>query len=135
MSVARRPGGSLEKSWIQTCGVGWTSRQIAVGYTFSVLLALGVVAAAYLQGLGWSWVQGTAAGLLAWDLFGGMIGYNHPAMKRRSSEESGPLPAWHHNLQHIHPLILMFFADPLWLGGMTVYWFGTFLLYVTFLEV
>jgi hypothetical protein len=135
MRMARRLWASLENSWIQTCGVGWTSRQIAVGYAFSVLLALGVVGAAYLQGLGWSWVQATVAGLVAWDLFGGAIGYSHLAMKRRSSREAGSLPVWHHNLQHIHPLILIFFADSLWLGAVAGYWFATFLLYVIFLEV
>ena len=68
----------LHDSWIQACGVGWTHGQIHIAYVFSILLAMGVLLAAYTGGLEWSWVQMTVAGLLAWDLFGGVIGYNHP---------------------------------------------------------
>lgn len=125
----------LYDSWIQTCGVGWTPSQVFVGYLFSVLLALGVLLAAYVNGWGWSWVQIAAAALLAWDLFGGMIGYNHPAMKRRRLQEASDVPVWHNNLQHIHPLILIFFNNPAWLLGVTFYWFATFFLYVEFLEI
>jgi MFS family permease len=125
----------LYDSWIQTCGVGWTPGQIIIGYVFSVLLALGVLLAAYAGGLGWSWVQIAAAALLAWDLFGGTIGYNHPAMKRRRLQETSDVPVWHHNLQHIHPLVLIFFNNPAWLLGVTLYWFATFFLYVEFLEI
>ncbi len=125
----------LYDSWIQTCGVGWTPGQIFVGYVFSVLLVFGVLLAAYIGGLDWSWVQIAATVLLAWDLFGGMLGYNHPAMKHRRLQETSDVPVWHHNLQHIHPLILIFFDNPAWLLGVTLYWFATFFLYVEFLEI
>jgi len=124
----------LYNSWLQTCGVGWTAEQVFAGYVFSILLAGGVLLAAYVNRLDWSWVQIAAAGLLAWDLFGGAIGYNHPAMKRRRQEMSN-LPVWHHNLQHIHPLVLIFFNNSIWLLGVTLYWFITFFLYVEFLEI
>jgi hypothetical protein len=125
----------LYDSWIQTCGAGWTTRQVFAGYVFSILLALGVLLAAALKGLDWSWLQMVAAGLLAWDLFGGAIGYNHPAMKRRRWRETSRIAVWHHNLQHIHPLLLIFFDQSMWLLGLTLYWFITFFLYVEFLEI
>jgi len=125
----------LYDSWLQTCGVGWTAGQVFAGYVFSILLAIGVLLAAYVSRLDWSWVQMAAASLLAWDLFGGAIGYNHPAMKRRRQQETSNLPVWHHNLQHIHPLVLIFFNNPIWLLGVTLYWFVTFFLYVELLEV
>ena len=64
-----------------------------------------------------------------------MIGYNHPAIKRRRIQETSNLPVWHHNLQHIHPLFLIFFDNSAWLLGVTAYWFVTFFLYVEFLEI
>ena len=121
--------------WIQVCGVGWTPGQIFIGYVFFVLVPLGVLLAAYVGGLRWSWVQMVAAGLLAWDLSGGVLGYNHPAMKHRRLQETSNLPVWHHNLQHIHPLILIFFNNPSILLGVMLYWFVTFFLYAEFLEI
>ncbi|MCG8337555.1 MAG: hypothetical protein MJE63_23890 [Proteobacteria bacterium] len=125
----------LFNSWIQTCGIGWAKWQVFIAYTFSILFALGLLFYAKMFGLEWSWIQMAVAGLIAWDLFGGVIGYNHIAIKRRSSKETSQLPPLHHNLQHIHPLILMFFNNEYWLIGVTVYWFVTFILYVEFLEI
>lgn len=125
----------LFKIWIQTCGEGWTHRQVFVGYAFSILFPLGLLGYAGMTGIVWSWIQMLAAGLIAWDLMGGVIGYNHHAIKRRSIKETSKLPPLHHNLQHIHPLILMFFQNEYWLLGVTVYWFISFFLYVEFLEI
>ena len=122
-------------SWIQTCGVGWTHWQVFIAYVFSILFALGLLFFAKITGLEWSWIQMIVAGLIAWDLFGGVIGYNHIAIKRRSLKEGSRLPPLHHNLQHIHPLMLMFFNNEYWLLGITAYWFVTFFLYVEFLEI
>ncbi len=77
----------------------------------------------------------TAAGLMAWDLCGGVIGYNHIAIKIRSIKEHNVLPPLHHNFQHIHPLMLMFFNNDYWLLSVTLYWFLSFILYVEFLEI
>lgn len=121
--------------WIQTCGVGWRPQQVWLSYMFSVLLALGVLLAAYFNGLEWSWIQKTAAALIAWDLICGMIGYNHPAIKHRRLHETSNVPVWHHNLQHIHPLILIFFNNPTWLMGVLLYWFISLFLYTEFLEI
>lgn len=86
-----------------------------------------------------SWTQtcgfGWTPGQIAWDLFLGVIGYSHSAITRRRIQESSNLPVWHHNLQHIHPLILIFFDQPSLLLVVTAYWFMTFLLYIEFLEV
>lgn len=135
MTALRRAWTALQDSWVQTCGVGWTPRQIAVGYGFSVLFGVGVVLAAHLAGDGWTWWQAAVAGLLAWDLGGGVVGYNHPAMKRRSAAETSSLPVWHHNLQHIHPLVVVFLSSPAWLAGVASYWLVTFFVYVALLEV
>ncbi len=125
----------LISSWAQTCGVGWSPTQIAFAYATSVVLTATVLTAAYANGLDWSWAQYIVAALLAWDLLLGVIGYSHSAIKRRRDQESSDLPIWHHNLQHIHPLILIYFDQPGLLLGVAAYWFVTFLLYVEFLEV
>ena len=125
----------LLKSWTQTCGVGWSPKQIAFAYATSIALTVVVLVAAYVNGLNWSWAQYVVAALLAWDLLLGVIGYSHPAIKRRRDRESSNLPVWHHNLQHIHPLILIYFDQPVLLLGIGAYWFVTFLLYVEYLEV
>ena len=126
---------TMFQSWIQACGEGWTHRQVLIAYAFSVLFAVGLLVYASMMGLGWSWIQMCAAGLIAWDLTGGVIGYNHHAIKRKSLKETSKLSPLHHNLQHIHPLILMFFNNESWLLGVTIYWFITFFLYVEFLEI
>lgn len=125
----------LYTSWIHTCGTGWTPSQVYISYVFGVMLALTVILAASFNSWGWTWWQTIVAGLLAWDLFTGMIGYNHPAIKRRRHKETNSVPIWHHNLQHIHPLILIFFNNQILLLGLTLYWFTTLLLYVEWLEV
>ena len=95
----------LLSSWTQTCGVGWTPRQITFAHATAIALTVAVLLAAYANDLDWSWLQYVVAALLARDLLLGVIGYSHSAIKRRRSQESGNLPVWHHNLQHIHPLI------------------------------
>lgn len=122
-------------SWSQTCGVGWTPWQIIFAHATSVVLTIAVLYSAHANELNWSAVQYLVVALLAWDLLLGVIGYSHSAIKRRRSAESSNLPIWHHNLQHIHPLILIFFDHANLLFGVTAYWFVTFLLYVEFLEV
>ena len=122
-------------SWIQTAGEGWTKKQVAISYAFSVVFALAVVFYSQFAGLGWSWIQKLATGLIAWDLSGGGLGYNHKAIKLRQVKEKNNLHYFHHNLQHIHPLMLMFFTNELILFILTVYWFLTFMLYVELLEV
>ena len=124
----------LYDSWVKTCGVGWTPAQVWLGYAFSVLAAVGVVGAASYRDLHWSPAQMVVAGLLAWDLFGGAVGYNHPARQSRRHQADEPRLLWQHNLQHIHPLIVMFFADTSVLVAVAAYWFVTFLLYVELLE-
>ena len=101
----------------------------------AIALTAAVLIAAYANDLDWSSAQYVVAALLAWDLLLGVIGYSHSAIARRRSQESSNLPVWHHNLQHIHPLILIYFDQPGLLLGVTAYWFVTFLLYVEFLEV
>ena len=123
------------ESWIQTAGEGWTKKQVAVSYAFSVVFALAVVFYSQFAGLEWSWIQKLAAGLIAWDLGGGVLGYNHRAIKLRQAKEKNNLHYFHHNLQHIHPLMLIFFNNQLILFILTVYWFLTFMLYVEFLEI
>ncbi len=125
----------LLNSWAQTCGIGWSLGQILLAHGTAVALTITVLVAAYVNDLDWSWVQYTVAGLLAWDLLLGVIGYSHSAIKRRRDQESSSLPIWHHNLQHIHPLILIYFDQPALLLGITTYWFLSFLLYIEFLEV
>lgn len=125
----------LHSSWAQTCGVGWSPKQITFSYATSIALTSVVLVAAYANGLSWSWAQYVVAAFLAWDLLLGVIGYSHPAIKRRRDRESSNLPVWHHNLQHIHPLILIYFDQPSLLLAIGAYWFVTFLLYVEFLEV
>ncbi len=122
-------------SWIQTCGVGWTPRQVWIGYGFSLLLPLGVLLAAWVTGLGWTWQQMVVAGIMAWDMGGGVVGYNHHAMKRRRRQETSHTPVWHHNLFHFHPLILIFFNSPDWALGLTIPWLISLFFYVEFLEV
>lgn len=124
----------LFRSWVKTCGEGWTGREVLLGYAFSLLFPAGLLLYAHASGLHWSLLQQAAAALIAWDLSGGAIGYNHPAMKRRRLEERNSLAPFHHNLQHIHPLILIFFTVPHRLLWLTIYWLVTFFLYVEFLE-
>lgn len=123
------------ESWIQTAGEGWTKKQVAISYAFSVVFALAVVFYSQFTGLEWSLIQKLAAGLIAWDLGGGVLGYNHKAIKLRQAKEKDNLHYFHHNLQHIHPLMLIFFNNELILFILTVYWFLTFMLYVELLEV
>lgn len=122
-------------SWIQTCGAGWTPRQVLIGYGLSILLPVGVLLAANFADLGWTWQQMVVAGIIAWDLGGGVAGYSHQAMKRRRLEENSELPVWHHNLFHFHPLLLIFFNTPNWILWVTFPWFISFFFYVDFLEV
>ncbi len=123
------------ESWIQTCGTGWTHRQVLVAYLCSMFFAGGLLVYANVMRFDWSWIQMLAAGFIAWDLTGGIIGYNHQAIKRRNFHDTSILPPLHHNFQHIHPLMLMFFKNGPWLLGVTLYWFITFFLYVEFLEI
>ena len=122
-------------SWIQTTGKGWTGKQVFVGYIFSIIFALAVVFYSFFANLHWTWIQIFAIALIAWDLGGGVLGYNHKSIKIRQSKEKSKLHFFHHNLQHIHPLILIFFNNDMILLGLTVYWFLTFLFYVELLEV
>lgn len=122
-------------SWIQTTGEGWTRKQVFASYCFSVLFALAIVFYSYVENLGWSWAQILAAALIAWDLGGGVLGYNHKSIKLRRLKEKDNMFYFHHNLQHIHPLILIFFNNKFILLGLTIYWFLTFMFYVEFLEV
>lgn len=132
--MASRVAVYLYDSWIRACGAGWTRRQVFVGYASSLTFPLLLLAYAAHADLGWSTVQTVAALLIAWDLCGGAIGYAHRAIKERNLRESGRVHFLHHNLQHIHPLILMFFHDPRWLLALTAYWLATFFAYVELLE-
>jgi hypothetical protein len=123
------------ESWIQITGEGWTRKQVAVGYVFSFLFGIAVALYGRYVGPGWSGLQMIAIGLLAWDLCGGVIAYNHPAIKKRQLMEENNLHYYHHNLQHIHPLILIFFNHPLMLTIVTIYWAITFMIYVELLEI
>jgi hypothetical protein len=125
----------IYKSWIRTAGTGWTRRQVLLSLFFSLLFPLIVVAYSFYAHLHWNWIQIVAIALFAWDLSGGAVGYNHASMKARQATESGTIHYFHHNLQHIHPLILIFFAQDWLLLGLTAYWLVTFLLYVELLEV
>jgi len=125
----------LYDSWIQTTGKGWTGKQVFFGYLFSIIFALAIVSYSFYANLRWSWIQILIVALLAWDLGGGVIGYNNKSIKIRQSQEKGKLHFFHHNLQHIHPLIIIFFNNPTILLGFTIYWFFTFFLYVEFLEI
>ncbi|MBC8504775.1 MAG: hypothetical protein H8D34_07940 [Chloroflexi bacterium] len=122
-------------SWIRACGVGWTPRQVLVGYGLSILLPIGVLVAAKVAGLDWTWQQMIVAALIAWDMGGGVAGYNHQAMKRRRLGEVSHIPIWHHNLLHVHPLLSIFFNQPNWALALTLIWFISLFLYVEFLEV
>lgn len=122
------------ESWVQACGPGWTPVQVAVGYTGSIVLATAVVLLAHLGGAGWTWWQTAVVAVMSWDLFGGVIGYNNPAMVRRQVQDSVGQGVWHHNFQHVHPLVLIFFANKFALICVAAYWFVTFLLFVELLE-
>jgi hypothetical protein len=122
-------------SWIQTTGEGWTKKQVAVSYAFSVIFALAVVLYSVFADLKWSWIQMAVVGLIAWDLGGGVLGYNHKAIKQRQLKEKNNVHYYHHNLQHIHPLILVFFNNKLILPILAIYWFATFMIYVEILEI
>ena len=125
----------LYKSWIQTAGEGWTKKQVLFGYFFSVLFAAIVVGYSFFANLQWSWIQILVTAMIAWDLGGGVIGYNHKSIKIRQSKEKGRLHFFHHNLQHIHPLIIIFFYNERILLGVFIYWFITFMFYVELLEI
>lgn len=71
-------------SWIQACGEGWTRNQVFASYVFSILFAGSVILYSYVAGLGWSGIQIFAAAWMAWDLGGGLIGYSHKAIKRKT---------------------------------------------------
>ena len=123
------------ESWIQITGQGWTKKQVAVGYAFSILFGMAVAFYGSYANLEWSGLQMIIIGLLAWDLGGGVIGYNHPAIKKRQVLEKGNIHYYHHNLQHIHPLILIFFNNSVVLTILVIYWAITFLVYVELLEI
>lgn len=122
-------------SWIQTTGKGWTGKQVVTGYLFSLIFAFAIVFYSVFADLHWSSIQLLVTALIAWDLGGGVLGYNHRSIELRHSREKGKLHFFHHNLQHIHPLILIFFNNEKILVALTIYWFLTFLLYVEFLEI
>ena len=122
-------------SWIQITGEGWTKKQVAIGYAFSIFFGVAVALYSTNDGAQWSLLQRVVIGLLAWDLGGGVVGYNHPAIKKRQAMENGNIHYYHHNLQHIHPLILIFFNHPVMLTVIAIYWAITFLIYVELLEI
>ncbi|MCG8687422.1 MAG: hypothetical protein MI892_21270, partial [Desulfobacterales bacterium] len=130
-----KDNGFFFNAWIQGVGRGWTGKQVQVAYLFSVIFPAAIVAVAKMSGLGWSAVQTIVAALIAWDLCGGLIGYTHSAMKRRTAKERGTLWALHHNLQHIHPLMLVFFDNPTALLCITGYWLVSFVLYLILMEI
>lgn len=122
-------------SWIQITGEGWTKKQVAIGYIFSFLFGLAVAIYSKTVGAEWSFLQMLVIGFLAWDLCGGVVAYNHPALMKRQLLEKGNIHYYHHNLQHIHPLILVFFHNSLVLTIIATYWAITFLIYVDLLEI
>ncbi|MCP4136190.1 MAG: hypothetical protein GY754_34785 [bacterium] len=122
-------------SWVRTTGKEWTGKQVLVSYIFSVLFAGAIVLYSFIANLHWSWIQILAAALISWDLGGGVLGYNHKAIKIRQAGEKSTLHFFHHNLQHIHPLMLIFFNNGPMLLGLSIYWFVSFFLYVEFLEI
>jgi|GEM_PF-2626165 len=121
-------------TWIQTTGEGWTRRQVFAAYIYGLFFTAAVVAYPFVENLQWNWIQLTAMALVAWDLGTGVLGYNHRAIKVRQSGEEKRLHYFHHNLQHIHPLLLIFFQNEMILLALTVYWFVSFFMYVEFLE-
>ena len=123
------------ESWIQITGEGWTEKQVTFGYLFSLLFGIAVAMYPKFTGVEWSSLQMIVVGLLAWDLSGGVVGYNHPAIKKRQLMEKGNLHYYHHNLQHIHPLILIFLNNTPVLTVITIYWAITFVIYVELLEI
>ncbi len=125
----------FHKSWIQTAGEGWTRQQISVSYVYSIVFAIIIIFYSFFSDLNWNWAQMLATFMIAWDLGGGVLGYNHRAIKVRQSKETGRFHFFHHNLQHIHPLLLIFFQNKTVLLILLGYWFLTFLLYVEFLEI
>lgn len=122
-------------SWIQACGEGWTRTQVSASYVFSVLFAGSVILYSYVANLGWSGIQIIAAAWIAWDLGGGLIGYSHQAIKRKTGIETSKLHFYHHNFLHIHPLILIFFQSQAILLGLTLLHIIGFFIYVELLEV
>ncbi len=125
----------LYSAWIQAAGEGWTKKQVLVSYLFSAFFAGSVVAYSLVANLNWSGIQLLAAAWIAWDLGGGVIGYNHKAIKRRTEKEESNLHFYHHNLLHIHPLLLIFFHNPIMLLGLTLLHVISFFTYVELLEV
>ena len=125
----------LYSAWIQTAGEGWTKKQVFVSYLFSAFFAGSVVTYSFVTNLNWSGIQLLTAAWIAWDLGGGVIGYNHKAIKRRTEKEESNLHFYHHNLLHIHPLLLIFFHNPIILLGLTLLHVIGFFAYVELLEV
>lgn len=122
-------------SWIQTTGEGWTRNQVLYAYIFSIVFAIAVIAYSFWAKLNWNGIQIFAATWLAWDLGGGVIGYSHKAIKARNKKENSKLHFFHHNLLHIHPLIIIFFHNHNLLLGITIFSIISFFTYVEILEI
>lgn len=121
-------------NWVYITGkTGWTEKQILFGYLFIIFFALMAVYYPIYAQLEWTWIQLFAAGFIALDLSAGLVGYNHQSIKFRQAKEKGKLHYFHHNLQHLHPLILIFFHNETILLGLTIYWMFTSVAYVRFL--
>ena len=122
------------ETWVYITGrAEWTRKQVFIGYIYMLLFPLSVLGYACFAQLNWSWIQMLAAGLIAFDLSAGLIGYNHKSIKVRQAKEKGKLQYFHHNLQHIHPLVLIFFNNSQMLLGITIYWMLTSSAYVSLL--
>jgi hypothetical protein len=131
--VEERRESYLYRQWVVLCGPGWSTGEVRFGMAACTVLGVGIALYAWMADWGWSPLQIGVVGLLAWDLAGGAIGYNSTHMKRHRFPEERILPPLHHNLQHIHPLIVALFQTQ-WLLWVFLYWLATFFLYAELLE-
>jgi len=124
----------LYKQWVSLCGPGWSVGE--VWFNFLVATALGILLPfyAYIAGYEWSIWQMIIAGVIIWDLTGGAIGYNTNYLKKKRAGSKSILTPLHHNLVHIHPLMVAFFYVDWMLPWLFGYWLVVFILYSELME-
>jgi hypothetical protein len=130
---AKQSQGFVHRQWVALCGPGWSKGEVWFSMAACTALGMWYAMNAWVSGYNWTLLQYIVAGLLAWDLVGGAIGYNSTYMKRHRYGDESLLAPIHHNLQHIHPLIVALFHTA-WLPWVSAYWLVTFFLYGEFLE-